>query len=142
MMREPADESEDRYQKLFDKLDRNQDGKIDVRDLVTLLDEQKICRNKESSLTRAKVFSNKKNKTRGKNLFDKQTLSQSPTVFICSSFYLKKLISGKKNDETMNFTEFVQFMQKREKRLELIFNRIDADNDSECGNKQNNIIDL
>lgn len=36
----------------------------------------------------------------------------------------------------MNFTEFVQFMQKREKRLELIFDRIDADNDSECGNKK------
>lgn len=33
----------------------------------------------------------------------------------------------------MNFSEFVQFMQKREKRLELIFNRIDADNDSESG---------
>ncbi len=31
----------------------------------------------------------------------------------------------------LNFAQFVQFMLEREKKLELIFNGIDADNDSE-----------
>lgn len=88
----------ERYQKLFRKLDRNSDGKIDVNDLATLFDKHKNIKNKETSVNRA-----------------------------------KKVISlGTKDDSTenLNFTEFVEYMIDHEKRLELIFNRIDLDNDN------------
>ena len=45
----------ERYQKLFRKLDRNSDGKIDVNDLATLFDKHKNIKNKETSVNRAKV---------------------------------------------------------------------------------------
>ena len=53
-----SSESEKRYYKLFNKLDPNGDGKIDVRDLVALFNEHKKCeKNKESSLSQTKVDS-------------------------------------------------------------------------------------
>lgn len=87
-----------RYQKLFSKLDRNSDGKIDVNDLVILFDKHKNEKNKETSESRA-----------------------------------KKLISRGSKDaksENLDFAEFVHYMIEHEKRLELIFKRIDVDNNN------------
>ncbi len=42
----------ERYEKLFEKLDQNSDGKLDVNDLVVIFEKHK---SNESSLKRAKV---------------------------------------------------------------------------------------
>lgn len=87
-----------RYQKLFSKLDRNKDGKIEIDDLVILFDKHKNEKNKETSLSRAK----------------------------------KLILMGSKDSSTnnLNFAEFVHYMIEHEKRLELIFKKIDVDNDN------------
>jgi Ca2+-binding EF-hand superfamily protein len=43
----------ERYQELFEMLDQNSDGKLDVNDLVVLFDKNK---SNETSLKRAKVI--------------------------------------------------------------------------------------
>lgn len=53
--------SEQRYQKLFDELDRDSDGKIDVDDLVVLLNKKPVI-NKQTSRNRAKEFIRKGSK--------------------------------------------------------------------------------
>jgi len=48
------EKTSERYQELFNELDRNSDGKIDVNDLLVLFNKNANT-HRESSLARAKV---------------------------------------------------------------------------------------
>ncbi len=50
-----SEKDSERYRKLFSKLDRNSDGKIDVNDLVIFFDKHNYEKVNETSLSRAQV---------------------------------------------------------------------------------------
>lgn len=116
-----------RYQALFEKLDTNSDGKIDINDLVTLFDRHEPSENealleasgtKHSSLHRARVGFWK--------------ARQTMNIFTILAFYLKRFMSRTNKDESgsMNFVDFVNYMSEQENKLELVFKGIDKDNNS------------
>ncbi|RNA09636.1 calcium-binding mitochondrial carrier S -2 isoform X2 [Brachionus plicatilis] len=98
-----------RYHEMFEKLDTNSDGKIDVYDLIVLFDkikhpieneDSKPSRKKESNLIKAKRFISR---------------------------------SDKNSSGDLNFNEFVQYMLEHENILELVFRGIDTNSDSKIG---------
>ena len=99
-----------RYNDLFQKLDTNADGKIDVHDLVNLFEKQKEG---------------------GNDSISSQVNVSSPTMH-SSLNRAKKLMSKSSQTENgkLSFHDFVHYMIEQENKLEIVFKGIDADNDS------------